>query len=93
MEGSNRRANDSFTLIAGTSLLRTKSNNAHLELVIMLIMKSGTALVLACMSPRPPAFMLRCVMRVAYVGSVSCSDMFSSILKNVVVILSKPSVR
>ncbi len=32
-------------------------------------------------------------MRLAYVGSVSCSGMFSSVLKNVVVILSKPSVR
>ena len=74
-------------------MLITKPENAHLELVIMLIIKSGTALVLACISPRPPALILRCVMRLAYVGSISCSGMFSSVLKKVVVILSMPSVR
>lgn len=59
----------------------------------MLTTKLGAALVLALRIPNPPLLIFKCAMSVEYVGISSVIGISSRCLKNVLMMLSIPSVR
>ena len=75
------------------SLFNLNPCEIYLRQVIILMTKSGAALVLALMIPRPPLLTFRCVMSVENVGISSDSGISRRHLKKELVMLSIPCVK